>query len=77
MGLIIGLFYGLFFAVGGAIGESLGGAAVLGIGFAIGAPIIYGILGFCGGAIAALVINLALHWVGGFDLEVEDAPDNL
>jgi len=31
----------------------------------------YGVMGFIGGAIAALLYNLFSNWVGGIEIEVE------
>ena len=80
-GLIIGVIYGLFFIVFGAAMSAAAGnsnatisgvsSAVMGIGFMIGVPIFYGILGFVMGAIGALIYNALSGIIGGvkFDLE--------
>ncbi|HEX8186700.1 MAG TPA: hypothetical protein VF747_18175, partial [Blastocatellia bacterium] len=36
-------------------------------------PVIYGVLGFIGGAIAALIYNFAAGFMGGVELELESA----
>jgi hypothetical protein len=42
-----------------------------GAGFAIALPIIYGVLGFIGTAIAAGIYNLVAGWVGGVVIELD------
>jgi len=85
MGLFIGVIYGLFFMIFGAAisamaprgGQAAGGIGtiVIGIVIMIGVPIFYGILGFIGGIIGALVYNLAAGIVGGVKFELEgDSP---
>ena len=72
-GLII-IMYGLFGAslVGGNAGLAVGGGGVvLGIVIMIGLPIIYSLIAFVFGAIAALVYNLFANMVGGIEIEVE------
>ncbi len=80
-GLIFGVLYGLMFIVFGAAMSSMGGnsdatvgglgTAAMGIGFMIGMPIMYGVLGFIMGAIGALIYNAVAGIIGGvkFDLE--------
>ena len=73
-GLII-ILYGLFGGsmVGGQAGLAVGGGGViLGIVVMIGVPIMYGIIGFIGGAIGALLYNLFSSFVGGIEIEVEN-----
>ena len=84
IGLIIGVIYGLVFMILGAAiaamapgneGQALGGvgSVVGGLVIMIVFPILYGFLGFIGGAIGALVYNFAAGVVGGIKLELEDA----
>ncbi len=47
-------------------GIGIGGMALLII------PVIYGVLGFLGGMVIALVYNLISHWIGGLVVEVEE-----
>ena len=47
------------------------GAIVIGLIIMIAVPIFYGILGFIGGVIGALVYNLAAGVVGGLKFELE------
>jgi hypothetical protein len=74
------VLYGLIFITLGATMSSLGGrdaaaggvpSIIMGIGFMIGLPIVYTIVGFVGGAIAALVYNLAAGMIGGVKFELE------
>jgi len=84
-GLIIGVIYGLIFMIFGAAMTSLApkdeGAAggistiVIGIILMIAVPIFYGLIGFIGGAIGALIYNIAAGFVGGIKIDLEsDAP---
>ncbi len=77
LGLIIGLLVGLIGAVVGSFAAAYGGIpAFLGAGFGILAiivfPIMYGILGFLGGIIVAVLYNLVARWVGGIEIELKD-----
>lgn len=82
IGLIIGVLYGAFFMIFGAAISSLApngeqalgsgvGAVVAGLIIMVVVPIFYGILGFVGGAIGALVYNVAAGVVGGVRFELE------
>jgi hypothetical protein len=82
LGLIIGGIYALFallFAVIGVStaqesGDALAGGAfgvLFGVGSIILFPIIYGLLGFVGGLISALLYNLIARFVGGIELELD------
>src|SRR6476646_10786244 len=81
MGLIIGVIYGLIIIAYSLLGASIlkgnsslavgGGGVVVGIIAMIAIPIIYGIIGFIGGAIGALLYNLFAGMVGGVEIEVE------
>jgi hypothetical protein len=82
IGLIIGVIYGLSVMIFGAFmsslapgrdGQPMAGVStiVIGLVIMIAIPIIYGILGFIGGAIGALVYNLAAGVVGGVKFELE------
>ena len=79
-GLIFGVLYGLFFIIFGAAMSALGGreataggasTIVIGIVMMVGIPIMYGLLGFIMGIIAALVYNGAAGLVGGIKFELE------
>lgn len=82
IGLLIGVIYGFAFMIFGAAISSLVpqaesqamggvGAIVIGLIIMIVVPIFYGILGFIGGTIGALVYNLAAGVVGGLKFELE------
>jgi hypothetical protein len=76
------VLYGLFFIIFGAAitaaapsstEATAGGVStvVIGLGIMIGLPLIYGLLGFVSGAIAALVYNILAGIVGGIRFELE------
>ncbi|HEX6043355.1 MAG TPA: hypothetical protein VFZ22_02615 [Pyrinomonadaceae bacterium] len=80
-GLIIGVIYGVILIVFGAAITGLspgeGAAAsgvstvVLGIIMMIALPITYGLFGFIGGAIGALIYNVMAGIIGGVKFELE------
>ena len=77
-GLVVGIFMALFSMMIGSLGSMVGnaapGARLLGFGFGVGSiiivPIMYGIIGGIGGAIGALLYNLAAGWVGGLEVDI-------
>jgi len=80
VGLILGVIYGLAFIALGATMSSLGGrdaaaggvpSIIMGIVFMIAIPILYTVIGFIGGAIVALVYNIAAGMIGGVKFELE------
>ena len=82
IGLLIGVIYGFAFMIFGAAISSLApqgdsqtmggvGAIVIGLAIMIAVPILYSIIGFIGGAIGALVYNLAAGVVRGLKFELE------
>ena len=82
IGLIIGVLYGLFLILFGAAMSAIapngdaalaGGVStvVLGVAMMIGFPIMYGVMGFIGGTISAVVYNLAAGMIGGVKFELE------
>jgi hypothetical protein len=76
-GLLGGAFMALFSLLGGVIQQQGGhGNAVIpalfvGVGAIVFLPILYGIFGFIGGMIYALLYNLAAGVIGGLELEIE------
>jgi hypothetical protein len=71
---LIIIIYSLFGAgiVGGEAALAIGGGGVvLGILVMVGLPIMYGLIGFIGGAIGALLYNIFSNLVGGIEIEVE------
>ena len=78
IGLIIGAFISLLALAGAAIGGTQAnepGAAVVGALMGVGAviilPILYGVMGFVGGLLAAFLYNLFAGVFGGIELEVD------
>jgi hypothetical protein len=80
-GLIVGVIYGLVFIIMGASMAAIapgrdaqaGGVStvVIGVVLMIGIPIMYGILGVIGGAIASLIYNAMAGIIGGVKFELE------
>lgn len=81
VGFIVGVIYGLILIVFGAAISALGpgrdataggvSTVVMGIIMMIAFPIMYGLLGFIGGAIGALIYNIMAGVVGGVKFELE------
>ena len=77
MGLLMGLMFGAIFslipAMSGPEGQDVPGwlAPMFGFGAIIFMPILYGIGGFIGGAIAALIYNGLAGVIGGLELRLE------
>ncbi|MDE0422878.1 MAG: hypothetical protein OXK76_18580 [Gammaproteobacteria bacterium] len=72
VGAVFGAIAGLFLALfSGALGEPfLGGNWFVQL---IGLTLIYAILSFVGGVIYAALYNLVAGWVGGVQIELDDA----
>ena len=78
LGLVLGAFMGLFSMMIGSLGnmgsDAGFGAKLFGFGFGLASiiifPIFYGILGGIGGALTALIYNLAAGWVGGLEVDI-------
>ena len=74
-GLLAGMILTFFAVIGAAIGIAADGGpeALFGLFFGVGAvitlPIFYGILGFVGGALAAVLYNVAAGVIGGIEVE--------
>src|ERR1035437_2953921 len=65
----------IFSLVGSAIAKNGGGSSApaffgFGIFFIIFIPVIYGVLGFIGGVVAAFLYNIVAKWSGGIEVEV-------
>ncbi|NLG60220.1 MAG: hypothetical protein GX538_08665 [Gammaproteobacteria bacterium] len=73
LGLLMGLFMLVFGGLIGSLAGGDGGIFALGGGFAavIILPIMYGVFGFIGALIQALIYNLAAGFVGGLRIETE------
>ncbi|MYA17492.1 MAG: hypothetical protein F4Z28_12410 [Gammaproteobacteria bacterium] len=72
VGAVFGVIAGLFLALfSGALGEPfLGGNWFVQL---IGLTLIYAIASFVGGVIYAALYNLVASWVGGVQIELDDA----
>jgi hypothetical protein len=73
--LLIMPFFLLFGAIAGVAAKAGGGQAFpaafgLGAIFIVLLPILYGVMGFIGGIIAALIYNLVAKWIGGIEVDV-------
>ena len=73
MGLIIGLFMGAMFSLMPMNNPDMPSwlAPSFGAGAVVFMPIMYGMFGFVGGAIGAVVYNLFAGMVGGLELHLE------
>lgn len=79
MGLIFGAILTLVSLVGSAFsstgpemsGALLGMGALFGIGAIIFLPIFYGVIGFVGGVIMAVIYNIIASTIGGLEIETE------
>jgi hypothetical protein len=78
LGLIVGAVFALFSLFGAALGGALASGSnshpMLGAAFGLGAivlfPVLYGVLGFVGGLVAAALYNLVAGLVGGVEIEL-------
>lgn len=73
IGFIFGAIITLTFLLSGSMVGNVGGLAGMpfGIGAIIALPIFYGIIGFIGGIISALIFNIVTRFLGGLEIEVE------
>ena len=77
MGLLMGLVFGALFSMIPAMAASESGevpgwlAPMFGIGAIVFMPVLYGLMGFIGGAIAALIYNGLAGVIGGIELRLE------
>jgi hypothetical protein len=75
LGLLIGAFVSIFALLGGLAGgaEAAGGqlAMIGGMLSIVWMPLFYGIVGFIGGLIGALLFNLAASLAGGLQVDVD------
>jgi hypothetical protein len=81
---LLGLIAGFFISAGALFMSAIASrmsespesglfAALFGVGAIIFMPIIYGIMGFIMGLITAWLYNLVAGWVGGIEMEFEQA----
>ena len=76
MSLIIAVPVFLFMSLAGAVGARTGAQAlpvVFSGVFVIFLPVLYAVLGFIGGVIAAFIYNLVAKWTGGIEFTTEEA----
>lgn len=78
IGLVIGIPLGLIMMVIGAATMTRSGSAGgfgmgIGVAYIIFIPIFYGVLGFVMGALSAFIYNVASGFIGGLELELENA----
>lgn len=77
MGLLIGVVFGAIFSIVPAMASGPDGqvpgwlAPMFGLGAIVFLPVLYGICGFVGGAIAALIYNALAGIIGGLELRLE------
>jgi hypothetical protein len=73
IGLLVGGFFSLFTVAGVAAsgGQSGASAAFLGVGAIVFLPVLYGVMGFIGGIIAAGLYNLIASVAGGIEIELQ------
>jgi hypothetical protein len=64
------IFMPLFLAMDMFAPEETGGFGTM---FAIAMPILYGCMGVVAGAIGAALYNLVSRWVGGIEIELDQA----
>ena len=72
VGLIAGIFCSLMVLTGPPFASHahMPFASTIGAMAVIVCPIVYGIIGGIAAVIAALIYNLATHWVGGVEVEI-------
>lgn len=76
LGLLFGGLFSLFSLLGAAIGatQDAGGAAfafLFGVGAIVFMPLFYGLIGFIGGLLTALLYNVAAGITGGLELDLQ------
>lgn len=83
MGLIVGALFSLVSLVGFAASVASSGdtGAIFSMLFGLGAiilmPLFYGIMGFIGGIIMALIYNVVASMVGGIEIELRPTHGSL
>ena len=77
LGVLIGGMLALVSTLGLALGQGSSSQApawlpaIFGVGAIVIAPIVYGIMGFIGGLIGAVLYNLLAGFVGGIEMELQ------
>jgi len=78
IGLVIGIPLGLIMMIVGAASmtqsSGMGGVGIgIGLAYIIFIPIFYGVFGFLLGGLSAFIYNVASGFIGGLELELENA----
>ena len=83
-GIVLAILYGLLslvvvpFLLLGLTFSQVGGKPqptdLVGFGFVLLLPVLYGIAGFIFGMLGAAIYNLVAKWTGGLEFEVRDLP---
>ena len=78
MGLIFGAILAVVTSLVGQFGPSEQAmppfmSMMFGVGSIVFLPLFYGVLGFIGGVVSALVYNLAAKAMGGIEIDVQDS----
>ena len=71
IGVLVGLVFGIPFGLIVYFTDPVSGA--VGLVLVAGLPLLYGLLGFLGGALYAWLYNIVARWVGG--IEVDLSPE--
>ena len=76
--LIFVPFFLLFAGIASMMPKGAGAPAMpaifgMGVGFILFFPIMYAVMGFVTGALGALIYNLVAKWIGGIEVEIEEA----
>ncbi len=72
MGLFIGIIFSVMSLAAGAAGGMKGAAgmeAMFGVGAVIALPLFYGVMGYIGGILLAVMYNIVAGIVGGIEME--------
>jgi hypothetical protein len=79
LGLIVGGIFAFLALIGAAAGGPNEGVAslVMGLGSVIFLPIFYGVLGFLGVLLMAVVYNLVASVIGGLEIEMKPTLSDL
>lgn len=67
---LIGLLFLPFFLVFGMMAPEGQGLSTI---FAVAMPVLYGAMGLVGAAIGCLMYNMVAGWVGGIEIEIDQA----
>jgi len=68
---LVGLIFTPFFLLAGALAPE--GAGSVSTVFALAFPVIYAVVGYVGVAIGCAIYNMVAGWVGGIEVELDQA----